>query len=60
MHTYWHINISEMPKYPSAATNIRVLKIVLHSFKDICGYFQCASFSRLETGKVVWALSFDH
>ena len=28
-------------------------------FKDICGYFQCASFPRLQTGKVVWVLSFD-
>ena len=28
--------------------------------KDICGYFQCAPFLRLETGKVVWVLSFDH
>ena len=28
--------------------------------KDICGYFQCAPFPRLETGKVVWVLSFDH
>ena len=29
------------------------------SFKDICGYFQCAPFPRLQTGKVVWVLSFD-
>ena len=28
-------------------------------FKDICGYFQCAPFQRLQTGKVVWVLSFD-
>ena len=28
--------------------------------KDICGYFQYALFPRLETGKVVWVLSFDH
>ena len=28
--------------------------------KDICGYFQCAPFLRLETGKVVRVLSFDH
>ena len=28
--------------------------------KDIYGYFQCAPFPRLETGKVVWVLSFDH
>ena len=28
--------------------------------KDICGYFQCAPFPRLETDKVVWVLSFDH
>ena len=27
--------------------------------KDICGYFQCASFPRLQTVKVVWVLSFD-
>ena len=27
--------------------------------KDICGYFQCAPFPRLQTGKVVWVLSFD-
>ena len=29
-------------------------------FRDICGYFQCAPFPRLETGKIVWVLSFDH
>ena len=29
-------------------------------FKDICGYFQCAPFSRLVTGKIVWVQSFDH
>ena len=29
------------------------------SVKDVCGYFQCASFPRLEIGKVVWVLSFD-
>ena len=29
------------------------------SLKDICGYFQCAPFPRLQTGKVVWVLSFD-
>ena len=29
------------------------------AFKDICGYFQCAPFPRLQTGKVVWVLSFD-
>ena len=28
-------------------------------FKDICGYFQCAPFPCLQTGKVVWVLSFD-
>ena len=28
-------------------------------FKDICGYFPCAPFPRLETGKAVWVLSFD-
>ena len=27
--------------------------------KDICGYFHCAPFPRLETGKVVWVVSFD-
>ena len=27
--------------------------------KDICGYFPCTPFPRLETGKVVWVLSFD-
>ena len=31
----------------------------LSTLKDICGYFPCASFPRLETGKVVWVLSFD-
>ena len=31
----------------------------IHKFKDICGYFQCAPFPRLQTGKVVWVLSFD-
>ena len=33
MHTYGHINISEMPKYRSAATNMRVRNIALHSIK---------------------------
>ena len=33
--------------------------LFLEMFKDICGYFQCASFPRLQTGKVVWVLSFD-
>ena len=28
-------------------------------FKDICGYFQCAPFPRLQTGTVVRVLSFD-
>ena len=28
-------------------------------FKDICGYFHCAPFPRLETVKIVWVLSFD-
>ena len=27
--------------------------------KDICGYFPCAPFPRLETGNVVWVQSFD-
>ena len=31
----------------------------LRSIKDICGYFPCAPFPHLETGKVVWVLSFD-
>ena len=29
------------------------------TLKDICGYFQCAPFPRLQTGKDVWVLSFD-
>ena len=33
MHTYGHKNISETPKYPSAATNMRVWNIVQHSIK---------------------------
>ena len=33
MHTYGHINISEMPKYISAATNMRV-----HSIKTIINH----------------------
>ena len=32
---------------------------VIEAFKDICGYFPCAPFPRLETGKVVWVPSFD-
>ena len=32
---------------------------VIDAFKDICGYFPCAPFPRLETDKVVWVLSFD-
>ena len=31
----------------------------IQSVKDICGYFQCAPFPRLQTGKVAWVLSFD-
>ena len=27
--------------------------------KDICVYFQCAPFPRLQMGKVDWVLSFD-
>ena len=30
MYAFWHINISEMPKYSSAATITRVWHIVLH------------------------------
>ena len=33
--------------------------IIIIVIKDICGYFQCAPFPRLQTGKVVWVLSFD-
>ena len=33
--------------------------LLICSLKDICGYFQCAPFPRLQTGKVVWVLSFD-
>ena len=32
---------------------------IIDAFKDICGYFQCALFLRLQKGKVVWVLSFD-
>ena len=31
----------------------------MDSVEDICGYFPCAPFPRLERGKVVWVLSFD-
>ena len=36
-------------------------KLSFYAFilKDICDYFPCAPFPRLETGKVVWILSFD-
>ena len=34
--------------------------IILLLLKDICGYFPCAPFLRLETGKVVWVMFFDH
>ena len=33
-----------------------ILGTINYCVKDICGYFHCA----LETGKVVWVLSFDH
>ena len=39
-------------------TSSRYLDDILN-IKDICGYFQCAPFPRLQTGKVVWVLSFD-
>ena len=32
---------------------------IMGNIKDICGYFQCAPFPHLQTGKVVWVLSFD-
>ena len=35
------------------------LGLKIQRIKDICGYFPCAPFPRLETGKVVWVLSFD-
>ena len=35
------------------------IPVSINPFKDICGYFQCAPFPRLQTGKVVWVLSFD-
>ena len=38
MHTYGHINKSKMLKYQSAATNMKVSNIVLHSIKTIIKY----------------------
>ena len=37
----------------------KLLRRVDIMFKDICGYFQCAPFPRVETGKDVWVLSFE-
>ena len=37
MHTYGHINISEMPKYTSAATNMKLFSIktiINHNIND--------------------------
>ena len=38
MHTYGHINISEVPKYQSAAVNKRLWNNVLHSSKTIINH----------------------
>ena len=40
---YCHLNKNEKKHHPTTR------------LQDICGYFQCASFPRLETGKVVWS-----
>ena len=55
--------IINKPDFPSLADGIAEphpdMNIKVAAFKDICGYFQCAPFPRLQTGKVVWVLSFD-
>ena len=46
-------NIDGIPKFLDS------LDIENVHVKDICGYSLCAPFPRLQTGKVVWVLSFD-
>ena len=67
-HRYFHLNglkfyvelWNEHSKLPLDQYNARRLGPELQChLKDICGYFQCAPFPRLQTGKVVWVLSFD-
>ena len=61
----WHSCICYINSYKSVILIIdfRLLKKNIDfrkiHFKDICGFFQCTPFPRLETGKFVWILSFD-
>ena len=52
---------NELNKFNNTAARMldSIYHIKLKLLKDICGYFQCAPFPRLQTGKVVWVLSFD-
>ena len=50
-----HSNIIQKVIYSLNISNGLGIK----NLKDICGYFQCAPFPRLQPGKVVWVLSFD-
>ena len=45
--------------YQPVSNFLLIEKVKLAYIKDICGYFPCAPFPRLETSKVVWFLSFD-
>ena len=46
-HLGYYAFHSKTLQYPFCACVRNILK-------DICGYFQCAPFPRLETGKVIW------
>ena len=52
------LSMTRVNKVIYQATSLSLWSGLSH-FKDICGYFQCAPFPRLQTGKVVWVLSFD-
>ena len=52
-------NTKPVDLVPSIDVRRNVTNKQLSKVKDICGYFPCAPFPRLETDKVVWVLSFD-
>ena len=59
-----NIGIGELRSNPVADQCLKCFALYIKSIislilKDICGYFQCAPFPRLQTEIVVWVLSFD-
>ena len=51
-------SILQVAEWSNAKTFAQFYSKNVEGIKDICGYFQCAPFPRLQTGKVVWVLSF--